>query len=494
MSKKIRNIAAAACAVVCTVSMSGCSDSGYIGSVNGIEIPTGIYLYNVIFDAYNDASDKIKEEMDDNAGTAEVTVLDQTIDGKKASTWLKDTAVEKLKRFAAIETLFSENGLSLSQEDIDAIDSSISSLDDDLGIYAQYYGIEESSFGEHYEKMGISKSSMRSIIENSYKENAVFLKYYGADGLTPATDDEINAYLTENYAAVKLLKLEFTDQQGIMLKDDADIEAVKQLAQSYADRFNAGEDWTDIQYDFDLRAAQLEAWSEAEDKYAEEKSASAEAGSAESTAESDGLVSSESESTPTPGAENSAATAEAGSTESAADDSQPADEAPADDTQPADEAAEPDNAGEQTEAKESSFGAKPFVNTGDAEFDAYCQAAIDGATAEKKENADDCDRFISKESSSLDEAITEYIWNAAADGKATLFTDEEGNSVYVVVREDVTTKSTWKETQHESFLHAIKDDAFEDLLKATYESYSVELDDYLVNTKYAPAKLRGIGK
>ncbi len=491
MSKKIRNIAAAACAVVCTVSMSGCSDSGYIGSVNGIEIPTGIYLYNVIFDAYNDASDKIKEEMDDNAGTAEVTVLDQTIDGKKASTWLKDTAVEKLKRFAAIETLFSDNGLSLSQEDIDAIDSSISSLDDDLGIYAQYYGIEESSFGEHYEKMGISKSSMRSIIENSYKENAVFLKYFGADGLTPATDDEINAYLTENYAAVKLLKLEFTDQQGIMLKDEADIEAVKQLAQSYADRFNAGEDWTDIQYDFDLRAAQLEAWSEAEDKYAEEKSASAEAGSAESTAESDGLVSSESESTPTPGAENNAATAEAGSTESAADDSQLADEAqPADDT-----AAEPDNAGEQTEAKESSFGAKPFVNTGDAEFDAYCQAAIDGATAEKKESADDCDRFISKDSSSLDEAITEYIWNAAADGKATLFTNTDtGNYVYVVVREDITTKDTWKENQNTNILHQLKNDAFEEVLKGVYESYTVEFDDYLVNTKYAPEKLRGIGK
>lgn len=491
MSKKIRNIAAAACAVVCTVSMSGCSDSGYIGSVNGIEIPTGIYLYNVIFDAYNDASDKIKEEMDDDAGTAEVTVLDQTIDGKKASTWLKDTAIEKLKRFAAIETLFSENGLSLSQEDIDSIDSSISSLDDDLGAYAQYYGIEESSFGEHYEKMGISKSSMRSIIENSYKENAVFLKYFGADGLTPATDDEINAYLTENYAAVKLLKLEFTDQQGIMLKDEADIEAVKQLAQSYADRFNAGEDWTDIQYDFDLRAAQLEAWSEAEDKYAEEKSASAEAGSAESTAESDGLVSSESESTPTPGAENNAATAEAGSTESAAGDSQPADEAqPADDT-----AAEPDNAGEQTEAKESSFGAKPFVNTGDAEFDAYCQAAIDGATAEKKESADDCDRFISKDSSSLDEAITEYIWNAAADGKATLFTNTDtGNYVYVVVREDITTKDTWKENQNTNILHQLKNDAFEEVLKGVYESYTVELDDYLVNTKYAPEKLRGIGK
>ena len=494
MSKKIRNIAAAACAVVCTVSMCGCSDSGYIGNVNGIEIPTGIYLYSVIFDAYNEASGKIEEDRGEDAGTAEVTVLDRTLDGKKASTWLKDAAVDKIKRFAAIETLFSDNGLSLSQEDIDAIDDSVSSLDNDLGYYAQYYGMEESSFGEFYENRGISKSSLRSIWENSYKENYVFLKYYGADGLTPVSDDEINSYLTENYASVKLLKLEFTDQQGIMLKDESDIEAVKQLAQSYADRFNAGEDWTDIRYDFDLRAAQLDAWSEAEDKYAEEKSASGEESSSEeSGAGSDGDLTAVSESTPIPSAENDPAADGEGSAESANED--PAtDETPAADEN---DAAADENAAsnEQTEEKESSFGAKPFVNTGDAEFDAYCQAAIDAATAEKKESADDCDQIISKESSPLDEKITEYIWNTAADGKATLFTNtESGNYVYVVVREDITGKESWKEKQNETILHKIKDDAFDELLKGIYESYTVELDDYLVNTKYSPEKLRGIGK
>ena len=53
---------------------------------------------------------------------------------------------------------------------------------------------------------------------------------------------------------------------------------------------------------------------------------------------------------------------------------------------------------------------------------------------------------------------------------------------------------SWLETQNEGILHGIKDNAFDELLKSTYDSYSVELNDYLVNTKYAPEKLRGIGK
>lgn len=309
--------------------------------------------------------------------------------------------------------------------------------------------------------MGISKTSLRSLSENSYKENYVFLKNYDTDGLTPVTDEEIDSYALENYAAVKLLKLDFTDYQGLELKNEEDIEAVKELAQSYADRFNAGEDWLDIQYDYDLRQAQLDAWLDAEDKYAEEKSGTGEA----STAEAEDNAEAAPAETGT--AEAPAGTEEAGEVTSEA-------EAP---------------------AEEAVVSSKPIVSTGDAEYDAYVQAAIDAATAEKKESADECDRFISKESSSLDEKLTEYIWNTAADGKATLFTNEDsGNSVYVVVREDITTKDSWKEAQHENLLHYIKDEAFEELLKSTYESYSVELDDYLVNTKYAPEKLKGIGE
>ncbi len=281
MSHNYRRFIAASCAIVCAASMTGCSDSGYIGTINGMQIPNGIYIYDLQLTAYNEASSKIKEEKGDSIGTAEVTVFTETIDGKPASAWLKDYALERVKRYVAIESLFDEYGLTLSDDDNNSINDYIKSLDNDLGYYAQYYGIEESTFGEHFENMGISKDTLRKITENSYKESAVFLHNYDKDGLTPVSEDEINSYATENYAAVKLLKVTFTDHQGLSLKDDADKEKIRELAQSYADRANSGEDWVNIQYDFDLRAAQYEAWTDAEDSYAEEHSSTAEAKSTE---------------------------------------------------------------------------------------------------------------------------------------------------------------------------------------------------------------------
>lgn len=456
MSHKIKKLAAASLAIVCAASMCGCSDSGYIGTVNGIQIPNGMYIFYVAVNGYSEAANKITDELGDSLGTAEVTVFNNTIEGKTASAWLKDHAVEKLRRYAAIEELFTNNGLSLTAEEQTAIDENIKALDDDLGFYAQYYGLPEgiTSFGEHYESMGIGKSSLRLISENSYKEDHVFLNQYDVDGLTPVTDDEINSYITENYAAVKLLKLTFTDYQGITLKDEADIQAVKDLAQAYADRYNSTGDWSEIQYDFDLRQAQFDAWLNADDEYAEMKDGSSEATDTSSAAESQ--------------SDTSVSTAEA--------QSGTAEAAP-----------------EETGNSSGTIFQKPVVNTGDAEYNKFAQDAIDAATAELKD-VDSLEQFIKKDSSTLPEKITEYIWNAPADGKATLFTDEESNCIYVVVRDDATTMESWKTSQHESFLHELRDDAFEELLKGIYQNYVVDLDDYLVNTKYAPEKLRGIGE
>ena len=459
MSIKFRNIAAASCAVVCAVSLTGCSDTGFIGTVNGMQIPTGMYIYQLEVAGYSEASSKITEEKGDSLGTAEVTVFTETIDGKSADQWLKDYALDKVKRYAAVESLFSEYGLTLPAEDQESVNNYIKSIDNDLGYYAQYYGIDESSFGEYYEKRGISKDTMRKLSANSYKEKYVFLHNYDKDGLTPVSDDEIKKYATENYAAVKLLKLDFTDYQGLSLQDDADKQKIRDLAQSYADRANSGEDWVNIQYDYDLREAQLKAWADADDSYAEEKSSTAEASAT---------------------AEAAPATAEAPSTAETASTAEAV-------------TAEAGTAEAETPAAEVT-DTKPVVNTDDADYNKYVQEKIDAATAEKKESAEDCEQFVNKENSSLDEKVTEYIWNAAADSKATVFENEAGNCIYVVVRDDVTTMSTWLESQRESMLHSIKEDDFDELLKSIYDGYTVELDDYLVNTKYAPEKLYGMGK
>ena len=263
---------------------------------------------------------------------------------------------------------------------------------------------------------------------------------------------------------MKYLKLNFTDYQGVSLKDDADIQAVKDLAQAYADRYNSTGDWSEIQYDFDLRQAQFDAWTKADDDYAEMKSGTAEA-------EPD------SQSAPAPSTADAAGTGEV----------------PADEAESTAEAGTAEAPSEEVAADSDTIFVKPVVNSDDAEYNKFAQDAIDAATAEKKD-VSTVEQYIKKDSSTLPEKLTEYIWNASTDSKATLFTDDENSCIYVVVRDDATTMDSWKETQHENFLHALKDDDFDKLLEDIYTKYTVELDDYLVNTKYAPEKLRGIGE
>ncbi|MDE6030133.1 MAG: hypothetical protein K2G32_00740 [Oscillospiraceae bacterium] len=397
---KYRKICAAAAAFVMTASLCGCADSGYLMTVDGVQIRNGIYLYSEL-NALNRAYSEITEDRREYGDTSEVEdIFKETIDDESTADWVKRETMESVKRIVAVQRLCEQNGIALSDEQTNDIGTQINSMWNDENGYAQMlYGVD--TIGEYYESIGIGKDSMRDIYISNDMSNELFLHYYDTDGVTPVTEEEFNSYITENYAAAKVIEIEYKDYQGIMLKEDEEIQAVKDLAQSYVDRINGGESFADIRYEVDLKNAQNDAQVDAEDAY---------------------------------------------------------DEMEAEDR--------PDDR------------------------DKYVQEAIDAVTVEKK-TEDQLDTILNKESTSysLDEEVVEYIWNTAADGKAALL--EQDNSCYIIVREDITTKETWKENVKTTVLNALKSDDFEFLLETIYCDYVVEQDDYLVNTKYAPNKIKG---
>ena len=97
---------------------------------------------------------------------------------------------------------------------------------------------------------------------------------------------------------------------------------------------------------------------------------------------------------------------------------------------------------------------------------------------------------ISKDSSNFDTDITDYIWSAADNSGATLF--ETSDSICVVVRSDVTAAAQWKSDNRTTVLKKMKGDEYDELIAAEGAGYSVESNDYLVNTKYAPDKIKGV--
>lgn len=397
---KYRKICAAAAAFVMTASLCGCADSGYLMTVDGVQIRNGIYLYSEL-NALQKAQSEITEDRREYGDTGEVEdIFKETIDDESAEDWIKRETMESVKRIVAVQRLCEQNGVALTDEQANDINTQINSMWNDENGYAQMlYGVD--TIGEYYESIGIGKDSMRDIYISNDMSNELFLHYYDTDGVTPVTEEEFNSHITENYAAAKVIEIEYKDYQGLMLKEDEEIRAVKDLAQSYVDRINGGESIVDINYEIDLKNAQNEAQVDAEDAY---------------------------------------------------------DEMEAEDR--------PDDR------------------------DKYVQEAIDAVTVDKK-TEDQLDTILNKESTSysLDEEVVEYIWNTAADGKAALL--EEEYSCYIIVREDITTKETWKENVRTTVLNALKSDDFEEILKNAYADYTVEQDDYLVNTKYAPAKIKG---
>lgn len=400
MAFSFKKYAALTTALVCAASMTGCADNGYIGTIDGFELRNGIYL-SLMITAHSNGMNNINEVKAEAGDTSEIAdVFSETIDGVNAEQWIKDETLRLSKRYVAIERLFEEEGLALDADRAAAVSTEMKETWDSESL--NYYGFTISvesvygypTMGEYYESIGIGLDSMKDMELNALKEEALFLEIYGNNEETKVSDEDINAHLLENYTSVKYIEVPFDDYFGINLTDEAEIQALKDTAKSYVDRYNSGESYIDIYYDHSLMLAQNEAMADAEGALEEE------------------------------GAE-----------------------------QPAD-------------------------------FDAYIEEAKNSATAEKAESIEELEYVINNESSSLSTELTEFITKTEADGKAYYYESEY--SAYLVIVDDITAKTQWKEDNKLNILSELRYEDFDEYLSSAAVSYVVELDSYLVDSKYAP--------
>ena len=156
---RFKKILAAGAAIVCAAALTGCSDNGYIMNVEGIDIRNGIYLSGVM-SAYGDAYEKVSEAREEQGLTSEVEDLfKESIDGKPVSDWVKEEALNQVKRSVAIQKLCEENGIALSDEEANEINAEINQMWTEESFYAQYlYGTN--TMGEYYDGIGIGKNSL----------------------------------------------------------------------------------------------------------------------------------------------------------------------------------------------------------------------------------------------------------------------------------------------------------------------------------------------
>ncbi len=165
---------------------------------------------------------------------------------------MNEYALDMCKQYVAVEKLFDELGLELSDEQVSLIESQVRRQWD--------------ASSATLTKIGVSKDTLKKVLTTSTKSSMVFDKYFEVGGLNGTTEDDIKGYLEDNYARIKYMTFNFADSADDAIDEARKNEALA-LAQSYLDRANAGEAMNDLiaEYNASLEEENEDAEDSADD-------------------------------------------------------------------------------------------------------------------------------------------------------------------------------------------------------------------------------------
>jgi hypothetical protein len=228
--KKLK-IAAALTAAMMMFTACG-EDTRVAATINGVDIPAGVYIYEEMMNFYNAYSFQTEE---DNA--AGLPILESTIEGVPARQWIADETLKGVREYAAVNAKFDSLGLSYE------IDSYGVPMDETISESVDRNWDEDAS--KTLMPLGISKESYKQIQLNYQKRTELFNYYYGEGGEKAVSEAEIKKYLTDNNVRIDFIEMELKDGEGNLLKSDGKAER-KAMADDYIARAKSGEEFGEI--------------------------------------------------------------------------------------------------------------------------------------------------------------------------------------------------------------------------------------------------------
>lgn len=271
MKTSFKKIAAFLTAAAIVTTLSGCSDNGYIMTVDDMPIRTGVYI-SFQQTSMNNARDRLSEIIGDLSDTEELDVFSQSMDGKSFSDWVKDDTKKGIKRFVGVQRQCEQFGITLSDDEKSEISKSVQANWDltEMNYYGYTYSVQDiygyNSMGDYYTSQGIGIDSLKEISYANALNDKLFMHYYGEGGEKAVPTEEIDEYLEENSVAYKLITMGYTDFRGDPVVGDEQQEIID-LAESYAELYNNKKSFIDVLYEFDLYTAQNKAKKEAEEEF-----------------------------------------------------------------------------------------------------------------------------------------------------------------------------------------------------------------------------------
>ncbi|MDR1673970.1 MAG: hypothetical protein LBR54_00765 [Oscillospiraceae bacterium] len=248
--RKMKKAAALITAGAALISLAGCTvgtNTAVAVTIDGYKVDAGVYIYES-FRTFNDALNRLSLEAGEGEeiDTENIKELKKkTVDGKPMLEWIQDETTRRLTQLVGIERKFGELGLELSAEEQAEID---------YGVSSQYEPNEKMFKGN-----GVSEKSMRTVLENAYKTDKVFMEYYKTDGgIENVKEDAVKDFYAENNARIKLIEISLLDKDTSEPLDDEKKAEAKDRATDYYTRLKSGADMNELIEEHEAYVAQAE--------------------------------------------------------------------------------------------------------------------------------------------------------------------------------------------------------------------------------------------
>ena len=215
-----------AMAVSMVLALAGCAMStpSTVGSIGGVDIPSGIYLL-AQYNSYNTASGLAKLATGETASDVKAVLkatCTGTINGEEVtasgSEYVAQLTTRAIEYYAAVEKQFAAQNGVLD----DAATAEAAKTADSL------WGTN----GDLYTANGISKATVETYLLNAQKAKVLLKMTYGPEGTTPVTKAEYTDYVNNDCYYIEAVQFPLVNYSSYAMADDTQKAAIMATAES----------------------------------------------------------------------------------------------------------------------------------------------------------------------------------------------------------------------------------------------------------------------
>lgn len=221
--KTIKRIAAILLVCVMALTVVGCHKKDEIAVTIGDVEFTSAYYMCALIDADIQAKEMVTESLTDEEKEAEeIHYYSKKVEDKEYVTWVKDKAIEELKKIAAYKTICNKNDIKISDEDTTYAES-----------YVEYYW--DANLSAYYEPNGVGENTYTQYLKDTYYSEKCFEHFYGKGGEKEVKSEDVKKAIYDNYLISDILTATYPENAT-----DVDKQALKARIDKYAKELSSG--------------------------------------------------------------------------------------------------------------------------------------------------------------------------------------------------------------------------------------------------------------